>query len=70
MVGTVYLAPSPGEPTFVKEGQTVNKGDVLCLIEAMKMFNKVKADRAGMLKSCLIQDGGCAEFDQVLFEIE
>ena len=70
MVGTVYLAPSPGEPTFVKEGQAVNKGDVLCLIEAMKMFNKVKADRAGVLKSCLIQDGGCAEFDQVLFEIE
>ena len=70
MVGTVYLAPSPGDPAFVNEGQTVNKGDVLCLIEAMKMFNKVKADRAGVVKSCLIKDGGCAEFDQVLFEIE
>lgn len=70
MVGTVYLAASPGEPPFVKEGQTVNKGDVLCLIEAMKMFNKVKADRAGVIKNCFIQDGSCAEFDQVLYEIE
>ena len=70
MVGTVYLASSPGEPTFVNEGQTVEKGDVLCLIEAMKMFNKVKADRSGIIKACLIKDGACAEFDQVLFEIE
>ncbi len=70
MVGSVYLAASPGEPPFVKEGQTVKKGDVLCLIEAMKMFNKVKADRTGVIKNCFIQDGSCAEFDQVLFEIE
>lgn len=69
MVGTVYLAASPGEPAFVKEGQTVNKGDVLCLIEAMKMFNKVKADRTGIIQACHIKDGSCAEFDQVLFEI-
>ena len=70
MVGSVYLAASPGEQPFVMEGQTVKKGDVLCLIEAMKMFNKVKADRAGIIKTCLVQDGSCAEFDQVLFEIE
>ena len=70
MVGTVYLAASPGDPPFVKEGQMVKQGDVLCLVEAMKMFNKVKADRAGTIKSCLIKDGGCAEFDQVLYEID
>ena len=63
-------SPMVGEPPFVKEGQTVKKGDVLCLIEAMKMFNKVKADRTGVIKNCFIQDGSCAEFDQVLFEIE
>lgn len=69
MVGTLYLSSAPGEPCYVTEGQSVKKGDVLCLIEAMKMFNKVKADRAGVIKSCLVQDSVSVEFDQVLFEI-
>jgi acetyl-CoA carboxylase biotin carboxyl carrier protein len=70
MVGTVYLSPSPGESPFVKEGQKVEAGDVLCLIEAMKMFNKVKADRSGKIKNSLIQDGHSVEFDQTLFELD
>lgn len=70
MVGTVYLAPSPDASPFVSEGKPIKKGDVVCLIEAMKMFNKVKADRDGTIKSLRIKDGTNVEFHQVLFELE
>ena len=70
MVGTLYLAPSPEAESFVKVGQTVQVGDVLCLIEAMKMYNKIKADRAGKIIECVASDGQAVEFDQVLFTIE
>lgn len=70
MVGTMYLAPSPGADDFVKVGQTIKTGDVLCIIEAMKMFNQIEADKAGVLKARLVENGQPVEFDQPLFVIE
>lgn len=70
MVGTVYLAPSPGAKRFVELGQTVKAGDTLCLIEAMKMFNPIEADRSGKIVSILVESGSPVEFNQPLFIIE
>ena len=70
MVGTVYLAPSPGAKVFVEVGQTVKAGDTLCLIEAMKMFNQIEADKAGKITAILIDTGVPVEFNQPLFVIE
>lgn len=70
MVGTVYLSPSPGSKLFVEVGQTVKAGDTLCLIEAMKMFNQIEADKAGTITSILIESGVPVEFNQPLFVIE
>ena len=70
MVGTFYSAPSPDADSFAKVGQKVNVGDPLCLIEAMKMFNEIEADKAGVIKEILVQDGQAVEYDQPLFIIE
>lgn len=70
MVGTCYLAPSPEADNFATEGQKVKAGDTLCLIEAMKMFNKIKADVSGTIKKIIITNGQSIEFDQPLFEID
>jgi len=70
MVGSVYLAPSPGAKQFVQVGQTIKAGDVLCLIEAMKMFNQIEADKSGTVKAILVENGAPVEFDQPLFVIE
>jgi len=70
MVGTVYLAPSPGSKDFVKVGTHVSVGDTLCIVEAMKMMNQIEADKAGTVKSILIENGQPVEFDQPLFIIE
>ena len=70
MVGTAYLSASPGSAPFITLGQRVEAGDTLCIIEAMKMFNKVKADRSGKIRNSLIQDGHSVEFDQTLFELD
>jgi acetyl-CoA carboxylase biotin carboxyl carrier protein len=70
MVGTAYLATTPGEPPFVKIGQHVNVGDTLCLIEAMKMFNKIEADKAGVISARLVENEQPVEFDQPLFIID
>lgn len=70
MVGTFYRAPSPGAKPFAEEGQWVDAGDVLCIIEAMKMLNQIEADRAGTVRSILIDNGQPVEFDQPLFVIE
>lgn len=70
MVGTVYLSPSPGAKQFVQVGQTVKPGDTLCLIEAMKMFNQIEADRAGTVKNILVDNGIPVEFNQPLIVIE
>lgn len=70
MVGTVYLSPSPGAKSFVHAGQTVKTGDVLCLIEAMKMFNQIEADKDGKITAILVDNGVPVEFHQPLFVIE
>lgn len=70
MVGTAYLSSTPGAKPFVAVGQQVNAGDTLCLIEAMKMFNKIEADVSGVISARLIDNGTPVEFDQPLFIIE
>ena len=70
MVGTVYLAPTPGAKPFVSVGQRIEIGDTLCLIEAMKMFNKIESDVAGVLSARLIENGSPLEYDQPMFIID
>jgi len=70
MVGTAYLALQPGSPTFVKEGKTVSEGDVLMIIEAMKVMNPIKATKSGVVKMVIIGDAEPVEFDQPLIVIE
>ncbi len=70
MVGTFYSAASPASGPFVTQGQQVNAGDTLCIIEAMKMMNQIEADKSGKVSSILVEDGSPVEFDQVLFIIE
>lgn len=70
MVGTFYRRPSPDDPPFVEEGQRVSPGDTLCLIEAMKLFNEIVADEAGIVRKVLLDDSAPAEFGQLLFLIE
>ncbi len=70
MVGTFYGAASPTSGPFVTEGQKVNVGDTLCIIEAMKMMNQIEADKAGTVRSILVENGSPVEYDQVLFIIE
>ncbi len=69
MVGTFYTASSPNAPAFVSVGQTVKTGDVLCIIEAMKMMNQITAERGGVIDSILVENGQAVEFDQALFVI-
>ncbi|MEK7475849.1 MAG: acetyl-CoA carboxylase biotin carboxyl carrier protein [Candidatus Coatesbacteria bacterium] len=70
MVGTFYRAPSPTSPPFVNTGDVVKEGQTLCLIEAMKLMNEIKAERAGKITKVLVENGHPVEFDQVLFELE
>lgn len=70
MVGTVYAASSPGAAPYVQVGDRVNEGDILCIIEAMKMMNQIEADVAGVIKSIRIQNGEPVEFGQTLFVID
>ena len=70
MVGTFYRASSPEAKAFAEVGQTVKKGDILCIVEAMKMMNQIQADKAGVIKSILVENGDAVEFDQSLFIIE
>ena len=69
MVGSFYSSPAPGSPTFVSVGQSVAPGDVLCIIEAMKMMNQIEADKAGTIGAILVEDGEPVEFDQPIFTI-
>ena len=66
MVGTFYGASSPGADNFVSVGQTVKVGDVICIVEAMKMMNQIEADKAGVIEEILVKDGEPVEFDQAL----
>ncbi|MWN31588.1 MULTISPECIES: acetyl-CoA carboxylase biotin carboxyl carrier protein [unclassified Gilliamella] len=70
MVGTFYRTPSPESKAFVEVGQTVNIGDVLCIVEAMKMMNQIESEKAGTIKAILVENGQPVEFDQPLFIIE
>ena len=70
MVGTFYNKASPTSAPFVTQGQQVNAGDTLCIIEAMKMMNQIEADKSGKISAILVEDGSPVEFDQVLFVIE
>jgi acetyl-CoA carboxylase biotin carboxyl carrier protein len=70
MVGTFYSAPAPGAKSFVEIGSEVKPGDVLCIIEAMKMMNQIESDKAGRVVSILVKNGDPVEFGQTLFIIE
>ena len=70
MVGTIYLSPTPGSDPFVEVGQSVNKGDVICLVEAMKMYNQIEADKTGTITARLVENASPVEFNQPLFIIE
>ena len=70
MVGTFYMAPSPDAEPFVKVGQLVHQGDVVCIIEAMKMMNEIKAEVSGKIVEVCVEDGQPIEFGQVLMYVE
>ncbi len=69
MVGTFYRSPSPGAAEFVKVGDTVKEGQTICIIEAMKLLNEIEADKAGVIKEILIENGQAVEYGQPLFVI-
>ncbi|XP_021283415.1 biotin carboxyl carrier protein of acetyl-CoA carboxylase, chloroplastic isoform X2 [Herrania umbratica] len=70
MAGTFYRSPGPGEPAFVKVGDKVQKGQVLCIIEAMKLMNEIEADQSGTIVEILVDDGKSVSVDMPLFVIE
>ena len=69
MVGTLYRAPNPGAAPFVEVGQSVQEGDALCIIEAMKLLNEIEADKSGVIKEILVENGAPVEYGQPLFVI-
>ncbi len=70
MVGTFYTAASPGAPDFCKVGDSVNEGDTVCIIEAMKILNQIEADKSGVVKAILVENAQPVEFGQPLIVIE
>ena len=70
IIGTFYRKPSPDKPSFVEVGQSIAKGDVLCVIEAMKLFNEIESDFSGKIVKILVDDQNPVEFDQPLFIID
>lgn len=70
MVGTFYSAPSPDADAFVKVGQTIKEGDVVCIVEAMKLMNEIESDFSGKITEICVEDGQPVEFGQVLMYIE
>ncbi len=70
MVGTFYRSPSPGSPSFCEVGQSVTKGQTLCIIEAMKLLNEIESDASGVVKAILVENGQPVEYGQPLFIIE
>jgi acetyl-CoA carboxylase biotin carboxyl carrier protein len=70
IIGTFYRKPSPDKPMFVEVGTTISKGDVLCVIEAMKLFNEIEAEVAGKIVKILVDDMSPVEFDQPLFLVD
>ena len=70
MVGTFYRAPSPASPAFVEVGQNVKAGDTLCIIEAMKLMNEIEAEKSGVVKAILVDNGQPVDYGEPLFIIE
>lgn len=70
MVGTFYRAPSPTAKAFVEEGQQVKVGDILCIIEAMKILNQIESDQSGTVRKILVENGQPVEYNQPLFAVE
>jgi len=70
MVGTFYRSPAPTSPPFVNVGDIVKEGQTMCILEAMKLMNEIKAEKAGKVATILVENGQPVEFDQVLFELE
>jgi len=70
MVGVFYRAPSPGSPAFVDVGDTVVPGQVLCILEAMKLFNELKAEATGVVRTIHVENAQAVEYGQLLFELE
>lgn len=70
IIGTFYRKPSPDKPTFVEVGQEINEGDVLCVVEAMKLFNEIESEVRGKIVKILVDDSTPVEFDQPLFLVD
>lgn len=70
MIGTFYRAPGPNKPNFVQVGDTINNGTVLCIIEAMKLFNEIESEVSGTIVKVLAEDGKSVEYDQPLFLVQ
>ena len=70
MVGTFYRAASPTTAPFVEVGDSIKEGDTICIVEAMKMINQIAADRSGVIKKILVENGSTVEYDQPIFEFE
>src|SRR5690606_24346025 len=70
IIGTFYRRPSPDKPTFVEVGDTIKEGDVLCIIEAMKLFNEIESEVSGKIVKVLVDDSSPVEFDQPLFLVD
>ena len=67
MVGTFYASPNPESPPFVTPGKTINEGEIICIVEAMKLFNEIEADISGTVEKICVQNGDPVEFGQPLF---
>ncbi len=70
MVGTFYRKPAPGKPSYVSVGDEIEKGDIICIIEAMKLFNEIESDVSGKIIKILVDDATPVEYDQTLFLVE
>tara|TARA_R110002012_G_scaffold322089_1_gene555059 strand:+ start:13900 stop:14379 length:480 start_codon:yes stop_codon:yes gene_type:complete len=70
IIGTLYRKPSPDKPVFIEVGQTIKEGDVLCIIEAMKLFNEIESEVSGKIVKILVDDSSPVEFDQPLFLVD
>jgi len=70
IIGTLYRKPSPDKPVFVEVGSTISKGDVVCVIEAMKLFNEIESEVSGKIVKVFVDDSSPVEFDQPLFLVD
>jgi acetyl-CoA carboxylase biotin carboxyl carrier protein len=70
MIGTLYRKPSPDKPMFVEVGSVINKGDGVCVVEAMKLFNEIESEISGKIVKILVDDSSPVEFDQPLFLVD